>query len=89
MSISPSASQGIPVVKYQTMNILQQLINNLNQFNEDQFLYDLVADMEPFNNIMPNSDINEHCKNWFVAITRVLDQHIPIKTQRVKSKYFP
>ena len=63
------------------MNILQQLINHLNLFNEAQFLYDLVADMEPFNNIMPNSDINVDCENWFVAITRVLDQHIPIKTQ--------
>ena len=89
MSISPSSSQGILVVRYQTMKILQQLINHLNLFNEAQFPYDLAAHIELFNNIMPNSDINVDCKNWFVAIIRVLDQPIPIKTQRVKSKILP
>ena len=42
--------------------------------------------MEPFKNLMSDSDINEDCTAWYLAIKRLLDNHAPLKTRRVKSK---
>ena len=45
--------------------------------------------MEPFKNLMSDSDINEDCTAWYSAIKRLLDHHAPLKTRRVKSKRLP
>ena len=40
--------------------------------NESQFLQDLAADMEPFSNLSPESDIDEDRTTWYSAIKRPL-----------------
>lgn len=62
------------------------MYGSFKTFNESQFLPDLAADMEPFSNLSPESDINKDCTAWYSAIQRQLDRHAPLKTKRVKSK---
>ena len=62
---------------------------SVKTFNEPQFLQDLDADMEPFKKLMSDSDINEDCTAWYLAIKRLLDHHAPLKTIKVKSKRLP
>ena len=58
--------------------------------NESQFLQGLAADMEPFSNLSPESDIDEDRTTWYSAIKRPLDGHVPLKTkQKVKLKRLP
>ena len=45
--------------------------------------------MEPFKNLMPETDINEDSTAWYSAIKVQLDHHAPFKRRRVKSKRLP
>ena len=52
--ISLSASQGKLVGRYKKNEHITTTYRSFKSFNEAQFLHDLVADIEPCINIMPN-----------------------------------
>ena len=71
----PVFSQERLIAKFQKNEHITTTYRSLKTINKPQLLQDLDADMEPFKDLMSDSDINEDCTAWYSAIKRLLDHH--------------